>query len=118
MLLQLPLVSLSSPVDLLLQAVTYLYTAWEALASREGVPMARLRPTFEDASIVQAVQAQAGEDVTLSVLLDRRGRFQVPRTRTHAPCCAAGICTRGAPDSQHAARGYSCDRAQHNAACF
>ena len=39
--------------------------------------MEELPVSFEDVSIVQAVQAQPGEAVTLSVLLDRSHRFQV-----------------------------------------
>jgi len=39
--------------------------------------MDQLPVTFEDVSIVQAVQAQSGENVTLSVTLDRSHRFQV-----------------------------------------
>ena len=39
--------------------------------------MAQMRVAFEDVSIKQAVQAQADEDVTLKVLLDQSGRFQV-----------------------------------------
>ena len=43
--------------------------------------MEELPVSFEDVSIVQAVQAQPGEAVTLSVLLDRSHRFQVFRVR-------------------------------------
>jgi fatty acid synthase len=52
-------------------------TAWEALAAQQETTMEELAVTFEDVSIVQAVQAQPGESVTLSVLLDRSHRFQV-----------------------------------------
>ena len=40
------------------------------------MPVQALRVAFEDVAVVQAVQAEPGEDVTLSVLLDRSGRFQ------------------------------------------
>ena len=52
-------------------------TAWEALASQQETTMEELPVSFEDVSIVQAVQAQPGEAITLSVLLDRSHRFQV-----------------------------------------
>ncbi len=61
-----------------MQATSYLVTAWEALATQHEKTMAELPVVFEDVSIVQAVQAQPGENVTLSVLLDRSHRFQVP----------------------------------------
>lgn len=60
-----------------LQATSYLVTAWEALAAQHEKTMAELPVVFEDVSIVQAVQAQPGDNVTLSVLLDRSHRFQV-----------------------------------------
>lgn len=60
------------------QATSYLVTAWEALAAQQETTMDELPVTFEDVSIVQAVQAQPGENVTLSVTLDRSHRFQVP----------------------------------------
>ena len=60
-----------------LQATSYLCTAWEALAVREDVPLAKLPVVFEDVSIKQAVQAEAGDNVTLKVLLDHSNRFQV-----------------------------------------
>ena len=59
------------------QATSYLVTAWEALAAQQETTMEELPVSFEDVSIVQAVQAQPGEAVTLSVLLDRSHRFQV-----------------------------------------
>ena len=59
------------------QATSYLVTAWEALAAQQETTMEDLPVSFEDVSIVQAVQAQPGEAVTLSVLLDRSHRFQV-----------------------------------------
>ena len=59
------------------QATSYLVTAWEALASQQETTIEELPVSFEDVSIVQAVQAQPGEAVTLSVLLDRSHRFQV-----------------------------------------
>lgn len=50
--------------------------------------MARLRPTFTDVSIIQAVQASApDEDITLNVLLDRRGRFQARAPAWLHACC-------------------------------
>ena len=58
------------------QATSYLVTAWEALATQRETTMEELPVVFEDVSIVQAVQAQPGEAVTLSVLLDRSHRFQ------------------------------------------
>lgn len=61
---------------LCMQATSYLVAAWEALATHEKT----MPVVFEDVSIVQAVQAQPGENVTLSVLLDRSHRFQVPTT--------------------------------------
>ena len=61
-----------------MQATSYLVTAWEALAAQQETTMDELPVTFEDVSIVQAVQAQPGENVTLSVTLDRSHRFQVP----------------------------------------
>ena len=64
-----------------MQATSYLVTAWEALAAQQETTMDELPVTFEDVSIVQAVQAQPGENVTLSVTLDRSHRFQVP-----SPC--------------------------------
>ena len=60
-----------------MQATSYLVTAWEALAAQQETTMEELPVSFEDVSIVQAVQAQPGEAVTLSVLLDRSHRFQV-----------------------------------------
>lgn len=39
--------------------------------------MAELPVTWSDVSIYQAVQAEAQDNVTLSVLLDRSDRFQV-----------------------------------------
>lgn len=60
-----------------MQATSYLVTAWEALAAQQETTMEELPVIFEDVSIVQAVQAQPGENVTLSVLLDRSHRFQV-----------------------------------------
>ena len=60
-----------------MQATSYLVTAWEALASQQETTMEELPVSFDDVSIVQAVQAQPGEAVTLSVLLDRSHRFQV-----------------------------------------
>lgn len=60
-----------------LQATSYLVTAWEALAAQHEKTMAELPVVFEDVSIVQAVQTQPGDNVTLSVLLDRSHRFQV-----------------------------------------
>ncbi|EIE23140.1 hypothetical protein COCSUDRAFT_47508 [Coccomyxa subellipsoidea C-169] len=62
---------------ILMPATSYLVTAWEALATQHEKTMAELPVVFEDVSIVQAVQAQPGENVTLSVLLDRSHRFQV-----------------------------------------
>ena len=59
------------------QATSYLCAAWEALAAQADVPVLALRVAFEDVSIVQAVQAEPGQDISLSVLLDRSGRFQV-----------------------------------------
>ena len=59
------------------QATSYLCAAWEALASREEVPMSQLAVTFDGVAIVQAVPAQADDNVVLTVLLDRRGGFQV-----------------------------------------
>ena len=59
------------------QATSYLVTAWEALASQQETTMEELPVSFEDVSIVQAVQAQPGESISLSVLLDRSHRFQV-----------------------------------------
>ena len=53
-------------------------TAWEALATQAGKTMADLPVTWSDVSIYQAVQAEAQDNVTLSVLLDRSDRFQVP----------------------------------------
>ena len=58
------------------QATSYLVTAWEALASQAGKNMADLPVTWSDVSIYQAVQAEAQDSVTLSVLLDRSDRFQ------------------------------------------
>ena len=66
------------------QATSYLVTAWEALAAQQETTMEELPVSFEDVSIVQAVQAQPGEAVTLSVLLDRSHRFQVCMV-THVP---------------------------------
>jgi fatty acid synthase len=60
-----------------MQATSYLVTAWEALAAQQETTMDEMPVIFEDVSIVQAVQAQPGENVTLSVLLDRSHRFQV-----------------------------------------
>lgn len=60
-----------------MQATSYMVTAWEALATQQEKTMDELPVSFEDVSIVQAVQAQPGENVTLSVLLDRSHRFQV-----------------------------------------
>ena len=71
--------------DLWWQATSYLCTAWEALAAREDVPMAKLPVVFEDVSIKQAVQAEAGDNVTLRVLLDHSSRFQVCMPAL-APC--------------------------------
>ncbi|CAK0786732.1 hypothetical protein CVIRNUC_009946 [Coccomyxa viridis] len=62
---------------ILMPATSYLVTAWEALASQQETTMEELPVSFDDVSIVQAVQAQPGEAVTLSVLLDRSHRFQV-----------------------------------------
>jgi hypothetical protein len=59
-----------------MQATSYLCAAWEALASREEVPMPQLAVVFEGVAIVQAVPAQADEDIVLAVLLDQRGGFQ------------------------------------------
>ena len=70
------------------QATSYLVTAWEALATQHEKTMAELPVVFEDVSIVQAVQAQPGENVTLSVLLDRSHRFQVPPTDLSLGCTA------------------------------
>lgn len=61
----------------LLQATSYLVTAWEALATQLGKPMAEVPVEWNDVSIQQAVQADEGSSVTLSVLLDRSHRFQV-----------------------------------------
>lgn len=61
----------------IVQATSYLVTAWEALASQAGKSMADLPVTWSNVSIYQAVQAEAQDSVTLSVLLDRSDRFQV-----------------------------------------
>ena len=68
------------------QATSYLVTAWEALATQQEKTMDELPVTFEDVSIVQAVQAQPGENVTLSVLLDRSHRFQVCMCPSFSDC--------------------------------
>ena len=73
-----------------MQATSYLVTAWEALASQAGKTMADLPVTWSDVSIYQAVQAEAQDSVTLSVLLDRSDRFQASSfkscTPDHLPC--------------------------------
>ena len=75
-----------------MQATSYLVTAWEALAAQQETTMEEMPVIFEDVSIVQAVQAQPGENVTLSVLLDRSHRFQVRRKLVDSafqPCSKA-----------------------------
>lgn len=75
-----------------MQATSYLVTAWEALAAQQETTMEEMPVIFEDVSIVQAVQAQPGENVTLSVLLDRSHRFQVCSKLVHSafwPCSKA-----------------------------
>ena len=69
-----------------MQATSYLVTAWEALAAQNETTMDEMPVTFEDVSIVQAVQAQPGENVTLSVTLDRSHRFQVPSSCSSRHC--------------------------------
>lgn len=91
--LQVLLVYVSSQGALaLMQATSYLVTAWEALAAQQETTMEEMPVIFEDVSIVQAVQAQPGENVTLSVLLDRSHRFQVCSKLVHSafwPCSKA-----------------------------
>ncbi|EIE22203.1 ketoacyl-synt-domain-containing protein [Coccomyxa subellipsoidea C-169] len=62
---------------ILMPATSYLVAAWEALATQQEKAMAELPVAFEDVCILQAVQAQPGDNITLSVLLDRSHRFQV-----------------------------------------
>lgn len=59
-----------------MQATSYLVTAWEALANEHDVDMGAIAVQFSNVSIIQAVSVQPGEDVTLSVLLDKSHRFQ------------------------------------------
>ena len=60
----------------MVQATSYLVTAWEALAAQQGKKPAELPVLFEDVSIVQAVPVAPGGSVTLCVLLDASHRFQ------------------------------------------
>ena len=84
-------------------------TAWEALATQRETTMEELPVVFEDVSIVQAVQANPGDAVTLSVLLDRSHRFQVRCARIAAaggalsspvqPCAGcSGSCWAGSTE--------------------
>ena len=79
------------------QATSYLVTAWEALAAQRETTMEELPVVFEDVSIVQAVQANPGDQVTLSVLLDRSHRFQVRmRARAEGMGTSYSTCLLGA----------------------
>ena len=69
-----------------MQATSYLVTAWEALASQRGKKMGDCPVTWSDVSIYQAVQAEAQDSVTLSVLLDRSDRFQASHNLQDAAC--------------------------------
>lgn len=53
-------------------------TAWDALATQMGKPMDEVAVEWSDVSVHQAVHADPDSTVTLSVLLDRSHRFQVP----------------------------------------
>ena len=62
---------------ILMPATSYVVTAWEALATIKGKPMAEVGVTFEDVIIHQAVAAEEGQKVALAVLLAPNNRFHV-----------------------------------------
>ena len=62
---------------ILMPATSYVVTAWEALATIKGKPMAEVGVTFEDVIIHQAVAAEEGQKVALAVLLAPGNRFHV-----------------------------------------
>ena len=70
---------------ILMPATSYVVTAWEALATIKGKPMAEVGVTFEDVIIHQAVAAEEGQKVALAVLLAPGHRFHVRPCRAWLP---------------------------------
>jgi hypothetical protein len=62
---------------ILMPATSYVVTAWEALAVKEGKSISEVPVTFDDVCIHQAVPAEADQKVTLGVLLAPGNRFHV-----------------------------------------
>ena len=58
-------------------ATSYVVTAWEAVATRQGKQMHELPVTFENVQIHQAVPVEEGQKVVLAVLLAPNNRFHV-----------------------------------------
>ncbi len=78
-------------------ATSYVVTAWEALATIKGKPMAEVGVTFEEVVIHQAVAAEEGQKVALAVLLAPNHRFHVrPALPTPVSCIGAPMCSRAA----------------------
>jgi hypothetical protein len=70
---------------ILMPATSYVVTAWEALAVKEGKSISEVPVTFDDVCIHQAVPAEADQKVTLGVLLAPGNRFHVriPSSNQH-----------------------------------
>ena len=64
---------------MLMQATSYLITAWDALAASLDKQMHEVPVQWSDVTIQQAVHADVNSSVTLSVHLDKSSRFQVCR---------------------------------------
>ena len=62
---------------ILMPATSYVVTAWEAVATRQGKQMHELPVTFENVQIHQAVPVEEGQKVVLAVLLAPNNRFHV-----------------------------------------
>jgi fatty acid synthase len=77
-------------------ATSYVVTAWEALATIKGKPMAEVGVTFEEVVIHQAVAAEEGQKVALAVLLAPNHRFHVrPALLAPVPYIGAPACPPG-----------------------
>lgn len=62
---------------ILMPGTSYVVTAWEALAVKEGKSIAELPVTFDNITIHQAVPAEEGQKITLGVQLAPGNRFYV-----------------------------------------
>jgi hypothetical protein len=78
------------------QAVSYIVTAWEALAAQKQTTKKELPVVFEDVKVHQAIQADVQTPVTLHVSLDHSNRFQVCYVMVKVDClrkCIAKYCS-------------------------